>query len=461
MGTFLTFLGAVGTVTGSRTLVESAQSAILIDCGLFQGPREIRSRNWETFPRDPTTIDAIVLTHAHLDHCGYLPALVRDGYAGPVFCTPNTAELAAIVLRDSAKLQEEDTAYARKKGFSRHAKPRALYGTEDAEAAIGLFHTIDFAARTTIAPGLHLTFTTAGHILGAAVTTIDTDDGKRIIFSGDLGRDNHPLLRAPTPPASADAIVVESTYGDRRHEDYDVEVDKMATAITRTIERGGTVVIPAFAVDRTEVLLKALRDLQDQQRIPLVPIHVDSPMALAAMRVYRSAIHDGDHEMRTSVAAEGPDIITPPNLFEATTPQESMLLDRGGAFIIMSASGMGSGGRVVHHLKALLPRPECTVILAGYQAVGTPGRQLLDGAQELKVHGKYVRVRAEIVDVGAFSVHADADDLLDWLRQAQPPPAQVFVNHGEPAAAKALADRIIGELDLVAVVPAMGERVAV
>lgn len=461
MGTFLTFLGGVGTVTGSRTLVEYGDHRILVDAGMFQGPRDIRRRNWDPFPRDPATIDAVVLTHAHLDHCGYLPALVRDGYEGPVYCTPNSAELIAIVLRDSARLQEEDTEYAKKKGYSRHAQPRPLYDSEDAERALGLIHTVDFDTPFHPADGFTATFTPAGHILGAAILTVRTDEGKSVVFSGDLGRDNHPLLRPPAHPMHADALVLESTYGDRRHETEVEGLERLADAIRRTLQRGGTVVIPAFAVDRTEVILKALRDLMGQQRIPQVPIHVDSPMALAALDVYRRAIADGDPEVRSGIVAVGPECIVPPNVHAASTPEQSMLLDRGGKHIIVSASGMGTGGRVVHHLKAVLPRPECTVILAGFQAVGTPGRMLLEGAQQMKFHGSYLRVRAEIVDIGSFSVHADADELIDWLGFMSPLPDQVFVNHGEPEAAAVLAQRIEDELDVVAVIPDQGERVRV
>lgn len=461
MAMFLTFLGAADTVTGSRTLAESGGQRVLVDCGMFQGPRDLRRRNWDPFPVAPASIDAVLLSHAHLDHCGYLPALVRDGFAGPVYCTGNTAELAAIVMRDSARLQQEDTDYARRKGFSRHAEPRALYGPEDAEAAIERLHALPMNIDSTVAPGVVARFEPAGHILGSSVTTIRTVDGASVVFSGDLGRGNHPLLVEPADPPSADVIVVESTYGDRAHADFDAQIDIMAAAITRTIHRGGTVVIPAFAVDRTEVLLKTLRDLQGQHRIPHVPIHVDSPMALAAMRVYRRAIESGDPEIRSSAIAAGPDIIMPPNVAEAVTPEQSRALDAGGARIIVSASGMGTGGRVVHHLKAMLPDRANCVILAGYQAVGTRGRTLVDGAREVKIHGRYVPVRAEIVDVGAFSVHADADELVAWVSRARPAPTQVLINHGEPDAAAALARRIRDELDIVAVVPRPGERIAV
>ena len=457
---FLTFLGANETVTGSKTLLETARGRLLVDCGLFQGTRDLRLRNWKSFPIPPNEITAVALSHAHLDHCGYLPALTRDGFEGPIFCTPNTAALAAIVLRDSARLQEEDAEFARRKGFSKHAEPRALYGPGDAERAIAMFRPIEFGADFTALTDITGRFDPAGHILGSSIITL-TDGTKTVVFSGDLGRSSHPLLIAPAAPSAADAIVIESTYGNREHPDFDAELEAMAAAITRTIKRGGTVVIPAFAVDRTEVLLKALHDLQDTQRIPRVPIHVDSPMALAAMRVYRAAIVDRDPEIRTAAVVQGPDIIEPQNLFESTTPDESKRLDLGGARIIVSASGMGTGGRVVHHLKALLPNPDNTVIIAGYQAVGTRGRSLLDGAREIKVHGRYVRVKAEIVDIRGFSVHADASELIAWLRAAGQRPEQVFVIHGEPEASAALARRISLELDVVAVVPKTSERIAI
>ena len=457
---FLTFLGATGTVTGSKTLVESGGHRILVDCGLFQGPREIRSRNWEPFPLPPVDIEAIVLSHAHLDHCGYIPALVRDGFTGPIYCTPNTAALAAIVLRDSARLQEEDTAFAQKKGFSRHAEPKPLYDSEDAEQSISQFQLVEFGMDTHVAPGLIARFDPAGHILGSATITL-TDGLRTVVFSGDLGRGRHPLLKPPTPPTDANAVVIESTYGDERHADVDAETNRLAEVITRTIKRGGTVVIPAFAVDRTEVILKALHDLQDTYQIPKVPIHMDSPMALEAIDVYRAAIEDGDPELLTATTAMGPDIINPQNLFESRTPDESKRLDLGGARIIVSASGMATGGRVVHHLKALLPDPDNTIVLAGYQAVGTPGRALLDGATQLKLHGEYVKVRAEIVSIDAFSVHADADELMHWLTSCDGHLTHVFVNHGEPDAARTLEQRIEKEMDVCVIIPMTGERVSI
>lgn len=460
---FLTFIGGAGTVTGSKTLVEFEGHRVLVDCGLFQGASEDRARNWAQFPIDPAEVDAVLLTHAHLDHCGYLPALVRDGFDGPVYCTAATAQLAAIVLRDSAHLQVEDAEWARRKGFSRHADPRPLYDSDDAERAIELFEAKPFHVEFELFPGVFAELEPSGHILGSAVLRL-REAGERprtVVFSGDLGRPSHPLLVAPHAPADADAVIIESTYGDRVHEDLTEGMEKLAAAITRTIKRGGTVVIPAFAVDRTEVLLKALKDLEDQQRIPRTAIFVDSPMALATLSVYREAIEAGEPEFRSEVLAAGVGVLDLQDLHEAHTPQESMQLDHGGPKIIVSASGMAAGGRVVHHLKALLPDARNTVILVGFQAFGTHGRALAEGAAQLKIHGQYVKVRAEVVEVPVFSVHGDADELMAWLRSAGQVPQNVFVVHGEIGSSTIFANRVCEELDVCAVVPKPGERVRV
>ena len=460
---FLTFIGGVGTVTGSKTLVEISGKRILVDCGLFQGSSEVRARNWSPFPINPADIDAVVLTHAHLDHCGYLPALVRDGFTGPVYCTTATAALAAVVLRDSARLQEEDAAYARKKGYSRHPVPRALYDTGDAEAAIAQFVTRPFHEDFLLWDGAHAEFEPSGHILGSAILrlTESAPEPRTIVFSGDLGRPSHPLLVEPHAPAEADAVVIESTYGDRVHEDVEAGMEALAAAINRTINRHGTVVIPAFAVDRTEVLLKALRDLQDHQRIPKVPIHVDSPMALATLQIYTDAIAAGEQEFRSAVIADGPAMLELPNLHEARTPEQSRELDRGGPQIIVSASGMAEGGRVVHHLKALLPDSRNTVVLVGFQAAGTLGRLLAEGVPQVKIHGQYIKVRSDVLSIPVFSVHGDAEELLTWLKSAGRTPSTVFVVHGELGSSEIFAQRVSRELDVVAIVPKPGERVRV
>jgi len=446
------FLGAAGTVTGSRFLVSGASTQFLVDCGMFQGSRAIRRRNWDTFPVPATDIGAVVLTHAHLDHCGYLPALVKQGFRGPIYCTPNTAALVPIILRDSAHLQEEDTAYARRSGYSRHADPQPLYTTQDAETAINVLLPRDFGQAFAVTEEFACRFDPAGHILGSSTVTVTeiapSPQHARAVFSGDLGRGNHPLLKGPHPPLDADAVVMEGTYGDRDHADVDAEMEEMADAITRTINQGGTVVVPAFAVDRTEVLLTALRDLMDQHRIPVVPIYADSPMALAGLSVYRDAIKDADPEITTATIAEGISQIHLPGLHEAHSTEESKKLDTPGPKIIISASGMASGGRVTHHLKYFLPHPNNCVLLVGYQAMGTPGQQLRDGARSVRIHGQDIPVHAQVVDIEAFSVHADRSELVTWIASARTQPVAVYLVHAEHDSASALKALIEGALGI-------------
>jgi metallo-beta-lactamase family protein len=453
----LTFLGAIRTVTGSRFLVETGDSRVLVDCGLYQGLRDLRRRNWAHFPVDPGSLDAVVLTHAHLDHSGYLPVLVRDGFAGRIHTTPATASLAEIVLLDSAHVQEEDARYAARKGFSRHKEPQPLYTSADAEATLPRLAPQDFGEPVEVASGVSVTLRPAGHILGSATAEIRFAGGERVLFSGDLGRPDHPLLQPPAPPVAADAIVVESTYGDRAHDD--ATIGDFASAVRRTAERGGSVLIPAFAVDRTEVLLHHLRRLMRAGEIPRLPVFVDSPMALATLDVYRSALAAADPSLRPGLGADG-DPFDPGGLHELVTVEESMSVnDPKLPCIVISASGMATGGRVLHHLRHMLPDPKHTVVLAGYQAEGTRGRSLLDGAREIKLLGRYVPVRADVVDAPAFSVHADADELVGWLRSAPQAPDAAYVVHGEAAASFALRDRIARELGWTAVVPRERERV--
>ncbi len=455
MATTLRFLGAAGTVTGSKFLLETPRSQVMVDAGLFQGLRELRRRNWEPLPLPAADIDAAVLTHAHLDHSGYLPALVDQGFAGPIVATRWTAELAEIVLRDSAHLQEEDAAFAAKKGFSKHAQPRPLYDSADVERGLPLFRPTELGTTTDLCPGITVRLQSAGHILGSASALVEAD-GRRVVVSGDLGRPSHPLLAPPPPPPACDAIVVESTYGDRSHTGDDLAT--LADVVTRTIARGGSVVIPSFAVDRTEVVLVALRRLTDEGRIPRVPVYVDSPMALKALRVYQRALAGGDPELRAGL--DGPDTLDPGDLREVHSAAESRALDPPPQpSIIISASGMATGGRVVHHLKQLLPDRRNAVVLVGYQAAGTRGRDLADGTRQLKMHGHYVPVHAEVVVLHAFSVHADAEEILAWLGGTPEPPGVVYVVHGEPHSSTALAERVRDELGWLAVVPRDGERV--
>ena len=454
----LTFLGAVDTVTGSRFLLETDQHRVLVDAGLYQGLPEHRRRNWEPFPVDPAGIDAVLLTHAHLDHTGYLPRLVRDGFRGRVLCTSETAELTAIVLRDSAHLQEEDARYANLEGFSKHDPALPLYTAQDVEQSLRLLEPIEFGGSVGVASDVRAVFRPAGHILGSS--TVEVRIGEHsVAFSGDLGRAHHPLLGPPADPPAVDSIVVEATYGDRRHPRPDPHV--LADAVTRTIERGGSVLVPAFAVDRTELVLLELRRLMDEHLIPEVPVFVDSPMALAALEVYRRAAARGGAQFRpgTRELVAGLD---GRGVHAVRDAEGSERLNRPRApCIVISASGMASGGRVVHHLAQQLPDRRNCVVLTGFQADGTRGRQLAEGAREVKIHGRYVPVRAEVVAVPDFSVHSDAGETVQWLSRAPEPPRTVYVVHGEPPAARELATRISSELGWVAVVPRYRERVLV
>jgi metallo-beta-lactamase family protein len=452
----LLFLGGAGTVTGSKTLLDTGPSRVLVDCGLFQGERELRRRNWAPFPLDAASIDAVVLTHAHLDHCGYLPRLVQEGFRGRAFATRSTADLAEIILLDSAHLLEEEARHAKEHGWSKHAEPLPLYDTEMAQRAVTRLSEVPFESPTQVAAGVMATFHPAGHILGSA--TVHLRVGERsVLFSGDLGREHHPVLAPPAPPQQADVVVVESTYGDRKHPEPDL--DELADAVTRTFARGGSVLVPAFAVDRTEVVLSALRTLMRSGRIPKVPVFVDSPMALRALEVYREALERSDLDVRTPRKGV-PDPFDTGDLRPLTTVEESMTVNRPAyPSIVVSASGMATGGRVLHHLVDQLPDPRNTVLLVGFQASGTRGRSLAEGARALKIHGRYVPVRAEVVDLDHFSVHADADEVLEWLGRMPEPPSTCFVVHGEPQSSAALRDRLIEELGWNAVVPEPGERV--
>jgi metallo-beta-lactamase family protein len=452
----IVFLGAAETVTGSKFLLRQGNREVLVDAGLFQGPREWRERNWDRFPLPLDNIEAVVITHAHLDHIGYLPRLYRQGFRGPIFLTKTTAELAAIVLEDSARIQVEDAEYARKKGYSRHSDPQPLYDESDAASVLSLFHTVDFGTVTPVIDGVTAEYFPAGHILGAASVGVDFF-GHKVLFSGDIGGGDHPLLVGPVDigERSWDALVLESTYGDRRHPIPD---DSFEKAIATTIDRGGTVVIPAFAVDRTELVLLAIADGIDRGTIPDVPIFVDSPMATKAMAVYAGAMERGDTDIRPD--KRDASHLNPGQLRIVTTVEESKSLADEKGCIIISASGMATGGRVMHHLKRLLPNPLNTVILVGYQAVGTKGAQMLGGAEHIRIHGEQVRVAADVVDVEGFSVHADQQELLQWLTTAQTTPAKIFLVHGEDDARSELTSRIESQFGVTCVSPRYQEAVA-
>lgn len=453
----LRFLGAAGTVTGSKHLLDSGIGKLMVDCGLFQGTRELRDRNWQRLPIEVPAISAVVLTHAHVDHCGYLPRLCADGFTGRVHATPDTNELVRIVLPDSAHLQEEEAREANEGGYSKHSPALPLYDTEDVARTLPLLTDLPHGERRDVAPGITVTLGRAGHILGSSIVRAELG-GRRVVFSGDLGRPAHPLLLPPDPIGEVDWIVVESTYGDRRHDEQESIVGLEET-IASTIARGGTVVIPAFAVDRTEIILHHLDRMAAEGRLPDVPVFVDSPMALAALRVYREAARASSPELRDGIPLD-PTPFLSDRLREVQDVQMSRRLSASREpKVIISASGMATGGRVVHHLAAFLPDERSSVVLVGYQAPGTRGQSLLAGARELKMQGRYVRVRAHIVNLPAFSVHADADEIMGWLRTATGTPRGVFLVHGEPPAARRLADRIDDELGWMAVVPHLDEVV--
>jgi len=456
----LRFLGAARTVTGSRFLVETQQARVLVDCGLFQGLKELRLRNWNPLPVKPEEVDAIVLTHAHIDHSGYIPVLTRGGFTGRVFATAGTCRLCDIVLPDSGHLQEEDAAYANRAGFSKHTPALPLYTESDARSALEHFHAVSFGSPVDVASGIRATFHRAGHILGSAFVTLDIEHGgkRTVLFTGDLGRPRHPVLREPVRPPGVDILVTESTYGDREHEDVE-SLDRFDRAVARTVARGGVVVIPSFAVDRTEVVLFHLRRLMSDGRVPQVPVYVDSPMALAALGVYREAIAEGSSEIDLELRRET-EPFDPGQLIETRTVEQSKAIGRrGGPSVIVSASGMATGGRVLHHLAHNLGDSRNTVILVGFQAEGTRGRRLLEGARTVKMLGREVAVEAEVVYVPGFSVHADRSEILDWLRQSPRPPEKTLVVHGEPEAAEALNAAIASELGWSSAVPSYLDEV--
>ncbi|MCH0539673.1 MBL fold metallo-hydrolase [Streptomyces sp. MUM 203J] len=457
----LSFLGGVRTVTGSMFLVESDHDRILVDCGLFQGPAELRRRNWERPARDAADVRAVVLTHAHLDHCGYLPRLVRHGFRGPVLASEPTVRLAAIVLRDSARLQMEAAQHANAHGWSKHRPAKPLYDDRDVERTLSFFDPVPVGTETEVTGRTRLTLHHGGHILGSAWAVLTLEDGHTLAVSGDLGRPGHPLLLPPEPFRGADVLLMESTYGNRRHGPEGGE-PAFASVLTRTFARGGTVVIPAFALDRTEVVLRRLAALREDGVLPRnVPVYVDSPMALAALDVYRDALRARSPELRPEILALGERALSPEPFLAARTVQESIDINSvEGPAVIVSSAGMATGGRVLHHLRRVLPDPRNAVVIVGFAAEGTRARDLVDGARVLKMFGEYVPVRAEVADIPHFSAHADADQIVGWLRGA-PAPHTTYLVHGEESAAFALRDRLDDELGWTAAVPRPGEAVLV
>jgi metallo-beta-lactamase family protein len=448
----ITFLGATDTVTGSRYLVEHEGARVLVDCGLFQGPKKLRQRNWDDRSIDAIAIDAVILTHAHIDHAGYLPRLCKAGFRGHVYCTDGTADLLHVLLPDAGHLQEEEARLANREGYSRHRPALPLYTRADAEACLNQLKAVAFDVPVPVYGGITARFTRAGHIVGSACVRLQLG-GVSLTFSGDVGRPVDPVMKPAAALGETDFLVVESTYGDRRHPISDLAED-VARVVNETVARGGTVVVPAFAVGRAQHLLHLLAVLKAQRRIPEVPVFLDSPMAIAATHLF--CRHTIDHGLSPAACTL---LCKLPQYSESS--EESRAIDRRASpAIIISASGMATGGRVLHHLKRFLPDARSTILLVGYQAAGTRGRALIEGSDELKIHGQYVSVRAHIVQLQGLSAHADYDELIEWLARSSIRPRRVFVTHGEPAAADSMRRRITEELGWPAVVPSLGQTYA-
>jgi metallo-beta-lactamase family protein len=440
----LTFLGAAGTVTGSRYLLEHGGARVLFDCGLFQGLKELRLRNWQPFPVPPASIHAVVLTHAHLDHVGYLPRLVRDGYAGPVFCTGGTSDLTRLVLPDSARIQEEDAAYANRKGFSKHRPALPLYTESDAWRAISQLKIVGYEQRIAVAQGVEVELRPAGHLLGSAFVIARLPAGPTILFGGDLGRYGRPVLRDPTDAVPADVVLAESTYGDRDHP-ADDDGAALARIVHETVEKRGKIIIPSFAIGRVEELLYWIRRLEDQRRIPVLPVYLDSPMGAEALRHYAARVDELDEDVRPMRRAVAAFSTVRFHVIRSTQQSKELTASRQPSIVIAS-SGMATGGRVLHHLKQALPDARNTILFVGYQAPGTRGRSLTDGAPAVRIHGAMVPVAARIARLDSMSAHADRGEMLRWLRTMPEPAGAIWLVHGEPPAALALQDLLQREL---------------
>ena len=458
MSTDLTFLGAAGTVTGSRYLLHVGDHYYLVDCGLFQGGRSLKELNWQPFPIRPEQIDAVLLTHAHIDHVGYLPRLVRDGFRGPVYATQATCALLELVLPDAAHLQEQDAVYANKKGYSRHKPALPLYTAGDAEQALGLLKPVTFG-QAAVLDDIGVTWHPAGHILGSAILSIEAG-GRRVVFSGDLGRYTSEVMKPPAAIEQADVLLVESTYGNRLHAEEDIE-SILQTTLDHVIQHKGVLLIPAFAVGRTPQVLYHLRRLQDTLRIPSeLPIFIDSPMAVDASHIY--CRFGDDHNLSLNLLMDEHEcpLRCKDTHFVREREESQALNERPGPAVIISASGMLTGGRILHHLKWRLLDPRNAVLFVGYQAEGTRGRLLLDGTHELRIHGETIPVKARIVQAQTLSGHADRAELLRWLSGFTHPPRQTYLVHGEPSGSEGLRDHIQQKLGWEAFIPKHGDSVS-
>ncbi len=446
----LTSLGGAGTVTGSKHLLTYGNTRILIDCGLFQGLKNLRELNWQPLAINAEDIDAVILTHAHLDHCGYLPKLVKDGFRGKIFSTAATRDLAELILLDSAWLQEKDAEFANRKGSSKHKPALPLYGVRDAERTLEFFKTVPLHQSNELPGDGRFLLRRAGHILGASTVQIDIG-GKRIIFSGDLGRYDDRIMPDPESVEKADYIVIESTYGNRHHDRSDA-IDALGKTIERTVRRGGTVVIPAFAVGRAQSLIYDLWLLRKSGRLQNVPVFLDSPMATSATELLQR--YPNDHRLSFDEYHAALSEVT----YVQDVEESKALTANHYPKVILSASGMATGGRVLHHIAAFGPDHRNTLLFSGFQAAGTRGRKLIEGAKEVKIFGEWIPVNAEVADLPMLSAHADSDELLRWLSGFHQPPTKVFIVHGEPDASEALRERIKRDLGWNASVPLPGQE---
>jgi metallo-beta-lactamase family protein len=447
----LTFAGAARTVTGSKYILEHQGRRVLIDCGLFQGLKELRLRNWDDFPVPARELSAVLLTHAHLDHVGYLPRLVNQGYEGRVYCTAGTSDLARLVLPDSARIQEEDARQANRHGYTRHSPALPLYTEVDAQRALTKLQPVSFSRSFEVIPGITAEFRHAGHLLGSAFIVVRIADGPTVLFGGDLGRYGRPVLPDPEDGVEADLVLMESTYGDREHLEDD-EGAELAAIINDTVARGGKLIIPSFAIGRVEELVYWVRRLERERKVPVLPVYVDSPMATDALRYYEARVAELDPEMRPA-QREVSAFATEQFQIVASTQQSKGLTASRRPAIVISSSGMATGGRVLHHLAAALPDPKNTVLFVGFQAVGTRGRTLVDGAPEVRIHGREVVVRARVARVDSMSAHADRSELLRWLGTAPRVPSRVALVHGEPGPMDALKAAIQERFGIVPVTP--------
>jgi len=442
----LQFLGATGTVTGSKYLLQSHSKNILIDCGLFQGFKQLRLRNWKPLPLNPKTIDAVILTHAHIDHTGYLPLLVKNGFKGPVYCSSATRDLCEVLLMDSARLQEQEAAYMNKHGLSKHKPAIPLYTPDDAKRSLQLLHAVNLFEQQPLGDSLGFHLLPAGHIIGATMVYINSGE-KSILFSGDLGRQNDLIMNPPAIVKNVDYLIVESTYGNRTHEAED-PADKLSDVINRTIQRNGKVIIPSFAVGRAQTLLYYIHLLKIKGAIPSdLPVYLNSPMAEEATAIFDN--HPGEHRLSVEQSAA---LCKASKMISSVEDSKKLNL-RKDPMIILAGSGMGTGGRVIHHFKAFAPDARNTILFSGFQAGGTRGASMVDGAKEIKIHGEYVPIRAEVTSINSLSAHADANEIITWLKHFEQPPKLTFITHGEPIAADTLRLKIKEQLGWEAYVP--------